>query len=227
MKYIIKNGLATKHMVSSCIDSIMLTISSDKINGMETNIYFTKDKKLVIATSEQVKQISNSNTLENYTYNDILKYNFGSKVKANTLLTFNEVLDLFKNSSKILLVNILDHLLENNEFMRLFINTIYNYPTTNLYIRGSSVKILETVNRLPIKALVGIEVNKNCLDNIEKPFNFYCLDINIVNNKILLRVLDENKAVFIDNSNGVNEFNDIESTIMDKNNVYIITDKVN
>ena len=65
------------------------------------NLNFTKDKEIVIYHNDNIF----NKEIKKLTLEDIKKYNLGNRVKRHQVVSLKEALELFKDSSKLLIFN--------------------------------------------------------------------------------------------------------------------------
>lgn len=226
MKFIAEGGLTSKNVPANTRDSVLLTMYSDLASGISLHVFFTNDEEIVIASYNQVNLISKGkNDLSEVSSKKVLTYDVGSKVKSHNLMLLDQALNLFKNSTKLMVLKIDGQLLENNNFIEKFVSLISQYPTVNIYILSNNLNKLKELYKTSMKARVGIMVNKTNTEDLQEDFDFYSLDIGIVNNDVISRILNNNKDVFIDNVETVEAAtylnNSINSLLL--KNIYIIS----
>lgn len=159
------------------------------------------------------KNFINKNKLE-----DIKKLNSGTKIKKNNLLTLEELLNLYNNSNKFIVINLcLDY---NQKTLNNFLNEINKYNYNNLYLELPSDVITDYTD---LNFKIGVCI-KNKYD-WDKKADFYeinyseNLDIDIIEKKLM-----NNSDIFINNINNKDDLVNLYHQLpflADK--IYIIT----
>lgn len=86
-------------------------------DGIETDVQMTMDGQLVLCHDDRINRTSTGKGyVRDYTYQELLKYNFNNKFKVHTpIATLDELLTLMEGTHKILDIEIKDHVLEGIE----------------------------------------------------------------------------------------------------------------
>ena len=98
MQLIAHRGLTNEYIKENTLSSFKNAIKNG-YNGIELDIRYTKDKKIVVHHDIMINRTSNGKgILNNYTYKELKKYNFGSeKIKEKIPLLY-EVVKTINNS---------------------------------------------------------------------------------------------------------------------------------
>ena len=92
MKLIAHRGYKTKYIKENTMEAFMNAINNG-FAGIECDIRTTKDSKLVICHDAFIDRVSNgSGLLSSYTYQELLKFNFGSKEVPSKIPLLSDVL---------------------------------------------------------------------------------------------------------------------------------------
>ena len=95
MKLIAHRGYKTKYIKENTIEAFTNAINNDFI-GIEADVRVTKDGKLVVCHDAFIDRVSDgSGLLSNYTYQELLNYNFGSREVPSRIPLLSEVLNSF------------------------------------------------------------------------------------------------------------------------------------
>lgn len=228
MKVIAGGGITSKNVPPNSKDAVLLTMYSNFASGLAFNVYYTKDKQIIVSDEDQVGIMTNRQTsLEDTHSNEILKHNIGSKVTTHQPMLLEEALSLYKGlgSNKIFLLKIDGLLLENNNFMNDLVEIVKQYPIVEIYILSDNVNRLLYLSSLNTKARIGVSVTNRTMSNLNQIFDFYALDHEVVTQGIVDKIFEANRAIFIDDVNTVNDLNKITSTLTEAQNrfIYIIT----
>ena len=104
MKFITNGGLCSKNVPSNSKDAIVLALNTNYIDGIAIDIHLTQDNHVVLCQKATIDNISNSKgAIKDLNLDKLKHINFGNKVKRQDISTLQEILPLFKNSTKILI----------------------------------------------------------------------------------------------------------------------------
>ena len=145
MQLIAHRGLTTENIKENTMEAFLNAINNDYI-GIELDIRLTKDKKIVVLHDKLINRTSNgSGNINNITYKDLLKYNFGSyKIKSKIPL----LSEVIKNiSNKIIIIELkekidlkeLENILSKNQTNKYYISSFNKEYIDN--IKGIKYKI--------------------------------------------------------------------------------------
>ena len=181
MKYIVKNGFKSKNYPANSLDAIKMALLSDDVSGVQLNINLTKDHHIVVYQFNCIEN-HHKHKISDLTLYDLKKYNLGNKIRQYRITTLEEVLEIFENSSKILLLNI-DNYGENNKILvEKLAEVINSYSQNNVYIKSYVKEIVLELMESVKNAKIGAVIN-NADDFFEKlDLSFY--SINMENNEI-------------------------------------------
>ena len=97
MQLIAHRGLTTKDIKENTINSFKNAIKNG-YDGIELDVRLTKDKKIVVIHNNLINKTSNGvGSVNDYTYKELLKYNFGSKKVPSKIPLLESVLKRIKN----------------------------------------------------------------------------------------------------------------------------------
>jgi len=180
---------------------------NDGFLGIEFDVRKTKDNNFVICHDAFIDRVSNgAGLLSNYTYNELLKFNFGSKEVPSKIPLLSDVLKKFNGiklvelKTRIDLEPILDLIDDNTYFM--------SFDTTFMF------ELKKKYPNLKFGVL-------NYVLNSKKDYNLdmICLLNDVVTDRLVNHFLGKKIRVFIYGITGNAKY------ISDK--VYYITDKKN
>lgn len=228
MRIIAEGGITSKNVPPNSKDAVLLTMYSNFASGLAFNIYYTKDRQIIISDEDQVGIMTNRQaSLEDTHSNEILKQNIGSKVTTHRPMLLEDALSLYKSlgSNKIFLLKIDGLLLENNNFINDLVEIVKQYPIVEIYILSDNVNKLLYLSSLNTKARIGVSVTSRTMSNLNHIFDFYALDPGVITQSIIDKIFNANRAVFIDDVNTVNDLNRVTSTLTKAQNrfIYVIT----
>lgn len=98
MQLIAHRGLKNEYIKENTVDAFLNAINNN-YNGIELDVRYTKDKEIVVIHDSFINRTSNGKgKVKNYTYKELLKYNFGSKEKNAKLPKLKDVIKNVNNS---------------------------------------------------------------------------------------------------------------------------------
>lgn len=154
MKIIARYGVSSKYTPTNTLDSLLLAIHTNYIDGIELNLNLTKDKQIVVYQTNAIFNHPNHKIM-NLTLEDLQKYNLGGKVKRHSILTLEETLKLFQTTPKLLVLNLNSHGFNNLELVENVVSLINQYPNDNIYIKSSCKEIILEMKKRINKAKIG------------------------------------------------------------------------
>lgn len=130
MKLIAHRGLTDKYIKENTIEAFDNALSNS-MQGIEMDVRKTKDGKLVICHDAMINRTSDGfGLIRNYTYKELLKYNFGSnRVKSKIPL----LKDVLKRYKCIKLVELKENI-DISEFIDLIDENTYIMSFNNILI---------------------------------------------------------------------------------------------
>lgn len=163
MQLIAHRGLTTENIKENTMEAFLNAINNDYI-GIELDIRLTKDKKIVVLHDKLINRTSNgSGNINNITYKDILKYNFGSyKIKSKIPL----LSEVIKNiSNKIIIIE-----LKEKIGLKELENILSKNQTNKYYISSFNKEYIDNIKGIKYK--IGL-INNIFNSNIDiKNYNF-------------------------------------------------------
>ena len=227
MYLIAEGGISTKNTLVNTKGAISLSLNTNYIDGISLNVAYTKDEVFIIADRDSLMfTTQGSGYIENNTYNDLLHFNIGTKILNARVVTLNEVLDIYNNSNKILILNLDYQGLRTEEYTYQLLSWISNYPNIKIYLKSFDKTILSILNNSNTKAKIGIIIDNNNLNNINDNYDFYVINNYLVDKDILIKKINSNKLIMTELiSNGsdlINYYYRYGDYVL--NNLYIISD---
>lgn len=143
-----------------------------KANGIELDLQKTKDGKIVIFHDDFIDKKSNGiGTISDYTYNELLKFDFGSwfdlKYKDEKIVLFEEFAKKFLSEDLTFAIELKTIGIEKQT---LEIIDKYSKSKENIYITSFIFEALENVRKLDkdikISWLIDEEINQNNIDKL-------------------------------------------------------------
>lgn len=213
MKVLVKNGASTKNTPSNSIDSFLLALNTNYIDGIEVNLNLTKDNNLIVYHCDSIMG-HYKHKFSNLTLSDIDKYNLGTKVKKHNIITLDKLLKIFDNTSKLLVLNIDSH--NNNKILvDKLISIINNYPNDNIYIKSSSKEIILYIKDKIHNAHIGAVImdREKYFWNLD--LDFYSISLNDISllpiKSDIEKKLIKNKFIMLNDINNIDNFNEVKN----------------
>ncbi|NLA33755.1 MAG: hypothetical protein GX861_02690 [Tenericutes bacterium] len=179
MKYIAEDGLSTRNVPASTMDSIELSAKCLYLAGIKLDTYLTTDNNLVIVKSD-VKLPSSFGPISNCSYELLKKYNIGTKVKSHYINTLNQVLEVYQDNKQIIILNLIDESKNKERYIEVLKQIINNHPTDNIYVLSSNKKMLDLLKKDSINAKIGLKMTNNNVEEWSEDYDFYVIDTNTV-----------------------------------------------
>ena len=137
MKIIANGGASTKNVANNTLDAIYLGLNVPYIDGFKFKLYLTKDKEIITLSDDIVKLFTNGvNEIDDFTLKDFLYFNVGSSVQKQQIVTLRQILYIFQNSGKYLILELANQKENNALFTDLVLNMVRSYTNNiNIYFR--------------------------------------------------------------------------------------------
>ena len=227
MYFIADGGISTKNTLVNTKGAISLSLNTSYISGISLNVAYTKDDVFIIVDREALMfTTKGAGYIENNTYNDLLHFNIGTKVLNARVVTLKEVLDIYNNSNKMLILNLDYQGEKTSKYTYQLLSLISNYPNINIYLKSFNQEILSILKNSNTKARIGIIINDNNLEKLNNEYDFYVINSFLVNKDIITRIVNNNKLIMTEliNTSGelINYYYRYGNYIL--NNLYIISD---
>lgn len=165
--FIAHRGLTSKNINENTISAFDNAFNNG-YDGIELDIRQTKDKKIVIIHDSFISRVSNGNGLvKNYTYDELLQYNFGLNTTERIPL-LEEVINRYNN--KIIFIELKEYipdiekyLNKNNTYYIMSFNYEYikDIPKSNRYKIGIINYIFNNINLNKIDFIMILDSIKN------------------------------------------------------------------
>lgn len=164
MDLIAHRGLTNENIKENTLKAFKNAINNN-YNGIELDIRRTKDNVIVVIHDKYINRTSDGiGNINNLTYKNVLKYNFGTKKNKSKIPTLKEVIKCINNT------NIFIELKE--EINKEELENILKLNNSNKYY-------LMSFNKEYIDDLVGIEYNLGLINYVFNSFIDYS-DYNFV-----------------------------------------------
>lgn len=227
MYLIADGGISTKNTLVNTKGAISLSLNTNYISGISLNVSYTKDEVFIITDRDSLMfTTKGSGYIENNTYNDLLHFNIGTKILNARVVTLNEVLEIYNNSNKMLILNLDYQGNRTEQYTYQLLALISNYPNINIYLKSFDEKIISILKKSNTKAKIGIIISNDNLEEINNNYDFYVFNSYLINKDIIISIINSNRLVMtelINNSSDlINYYYRYGSYVM--NNLYIISD---
>ena len=193
MKLIAHRGITNKYIKENTIESFINAIKNN-YDGIELDIRKTKDKKIVVLHDKFINRTSNGvGNINNLTYNEVKKYNFGTNKVKSKIPLLSEVIDKINNT--IIFIEIKEEI--NKEELG---NILNRNKTNTYYIMSFNKKYID--NLLGIEYKLGL-INYVFNSNIDlSKYDFLLILEDLFNKDIYEYLLKNNIESVIYNTLG-------------------------
>ena len=229
MKVIANGGASTKNVASNTLDAIYLGLNAPYIDGFKFKLYLTKDKEIITLSDDIVELYTKGlNEIDDYTLKDFLLFNVGSNVQKQQIVTLRQILYVFQNTNKYLILELADQKENNALFTDLVLNMVRSYSNSiNIYLESENVEIVEYLKSTDNSYPIGIRVTENSRDNWYIDVDFYDINTTLLDDFNIREKVEENKLIMIDQVNRMEVFDLIYAEYQDIfNYIYIITNQI-
>lgn len=229
MKVIANGGASTKNVANNTLDAIYLGLNAPYIDGFKFKLYLTKDKEIITLSDDIVELYTKGlNEIDDYTLKDFLLFNVGSKVQKQQIVTLRQILYIFQNTNKYLILELADQKENNALFTDLVLNMIRGYSNSiNIYLESENVEIVEYLKSTDNSYPIGIRVTEESTDNWYIDVDFYDINTTLLDDFNIRDKVKENKLIMIDEVNRMEVFDLIYAEYQDIFNfIYIITNQI-
>ena len=229
MKVIANGGASTKNVANNTLDAIYLGLNAPYIDGFKFKLYLTKDKEIITLSDDIVELYTKGlNEIDDYTLKDFLLFNVGSKVQKQQIVTLRQILYVFQNRGKYLILELADQKENNALFTDLVLNMIRSYSNSiNIYLESENKEIVEYLKSTDNSYPIGIRVTEESTDNWYIDVDFYDINTTLLDDFNIRDKVKENKLIMIDQVNRMEVFDLIYAEYQDIfNYIYIITSQI-
>ena len=229
MKVIANGGASTKNVANNTLDAIYLGLNAPYIDGFKFKLYLTKDKEIITLSDDIVELYTKGlNEIDDYTLKEFLLFNVGSKVQKQQIVTLKQILYVFQNTNKYLILELADQKENNALFTDLVLNMIRGYSNSiNIYLESENVEIVEYLKSTDNSYPIGIRVTEESTDNWYIDVDFYDINTTLLDDFNIRDKVVENKLIMIDQVNRMEVFDLIYAEYQDIfNYIYIITSQI-
>ena len=229
MKVIANGGASTKNVANNTLDAIYLGLNAPYIDGFKFKLYLTKDKEIITLSDDIVELYTKGlNAIDDYTLKDFLLFNVGSKVQKQQIVTLRQILYIFQNTNKYLILELANQKENNALFTDLVLNMVRSYSNSiNIYLESENVEIVEYLKSTDNSYPIGIRVTEESTDNWYIDVDFYDINTTLLDDFNIRDKVKENKLIMIDEVNRMEVFDLIYAEYQDIFNfIYIITNQI-
>ena len=229
MKVIANGGASTKNVANNTLDAIYLGLNAPYIDGFKFKLYLTKDKEIITLSDDIVELYTKGlNEIDDYTLKDFLLFNVGSKVQKQQIVTLRQILYIFQNTNKYLILELANQKENNALFTDLVLNMVRSYSNSiNIYLESENVEIVEYLKSTDNSYPIGIRVTEESTDNWYIDVDFYDINTTLLDDFNIRDKVKENKLIMIDEVNRMEVFDLIYAEYQDIfNYIYIITSQI-
>lgn len=174
----------------------------DAVQGIMLDVVMTKDKKILVfspVTSNQttINTIQNSDLaeisfLDVFLLEDALKMNLSGQQKF--------ILNLLPLNEAVLIQNLPKMVEENQEYVRVVLDIIKQYPMLNISLCSPSYNLLYAMKRLITERKLGVVLDINNSTYID--VDFYIFSVEMLDQKIFQEQLSLGKEVMLSLDSG-------------------------
>ncbi len=124
-------------------------------DGIEFDVHFSKDEKLIIVHDETINRTSNGEGfVKDFTLNELLKFNFNNnmqKYREIKIPTLDEILTEFSDKNFLLNIEIKNNILQYSGIEKAILNKVLNYNVLDKVVFSSfnHESILKVKNMCP------------------------------------------------------------------------------
>lgn len=206
MNLIAEGGISTKNTLVNTKGAVSLSLNVSYIDGISLNVAYTKDEVFIIADKDLLMfSTKGTGYIVNDTYNDLLHYNVGTKVLSAQIVTLNEVLSIYSNTNKMLVLNLGYQGDRTAQYTYQLIDLVNSYPNVNIYLKSDNEEILNILTEVNTKARIGVVINDDNIEEMYNDYDFYSLNSHNVNKDIILKRINANKDTMFEHVKDINE----------------------
>ena len=229
MKIIADGGASTKNVANNTMDAITLGLKAPYIDGFKFKLYLTKDNSIITLSDAIVNFFTKGiNNINDFTLKEFLYFNVGSKVQKQQIVTLKEILEVFKDKGKYLILELANENEKNALFTDEVLNMVRAYSNNiNIYLESESQEIVAYLKATDNSYPIGIRVTENSTDNWYIDVDFYDINTTLLDDFNIREKTNNNKLIMIDQVNRMEVFNLIYNEYKDIfNYIYIITSEI-
>lgn len=188
MILIAHRGLKDNFIKENTIEAFKNAVDNN-YDGIELDIRMTKDKKIAVLHDKLINRTSNGRgNINNLTYNDLKKYNFGTKKIPSKLPLLDEIISKFSNL--IIFIELKEKI--NREILLEILN---KNKTNTYYLMSFNKKYIEEYKNSGYK--IGIINNVFNANNDVDSYDFSVVLEDLFNLELYNLFLKKNKEIIL------------------------------
>lgn len=155
MQLIAHRGLTTEYIKENTIEAFLNALNNG-YDGIELDIRLTKDNKIIVLHDKLINRTSNGNgNINNFTYKDLLKYNFGTKKIKSKIPLLTNVLKQINN--KVVIIELKERIDKKD-----LENILNENKTNDYYICSFNKEYIDNIKDIKYKkGLINYVFNSN------------------------------------------------------------------
>lgn len=228
MKIIADGGAITKNVGTNTRDSLILALNTTYIDGVKLKLYLTKDNRIVSLGDDVVAFFTQFvNKIEDIELKKLLTYNVGTKVQKQRIITLQEVLEIFQNYKKELILELMDQGEKNALFVDLVMVAIRPYQDDQIKLKSENEELFRYLEAEQSNFQVGIVLRESSQRNWYLDASFYDIALPLLSEFNIREKTNQGKIVMLDQINRMEVFDLVYQEFQDIfESLYIITSSV-
>ena len=224
MKLIADGGAITKNVTANSKDAIILGLNTPYVDGFKLQLYLTKDNYIVSLSKEAHQKMDEMLNVSQKTLKEILHYNIGTKIQKQQIITLPQILTIFKNYNKDLVLELTDQQNKNALFVDLVLTYIRPYASLSIYLESKNKEIISYLKASKTNQSIGAIVTNNSKSNWNEEVDFYDIEIPLLAQFDIREKVRQNKLIMIDQINKQETFDLVYQEYQDIfQSIFIIT----
>ena len=208
MKLIAHRGLIKVDDNENTIYSFLNALRDGRFVGVEFDVRETLDNKFVVIHDAQISRVSDGyGVVEKMTYEQLLKFNFGTKKNPSKVVLVSEVLKLLPDMIKVIDV-------KNIKSYRKFVKLINKYKYN--YVASFNTDIINNI--LEYKPIFDVGLFNNVLNSQADydKYDFIGLHYLIATDNLIKYFLNNDMEVFIFTLTNIKQIEKINPLYLEK-----------
>lgn len=225
MKLIADGGAITKNVTANTRDAIILGLNTYYVDGFKLQLYMTKDHQIISLSDETYQFFSKHiGKISEKTLPELLHYNVGTNVQKQQIITLKEILTIFQNYQKELVLELVDQGNKNALFTDVILTMIRPYAGLSIYLESKSLEIVSYLKSSLTNHPIGVIVSHDTRSNWYEDVDFYDIQLSLLNEFDIRKKIEKNKLVMLDEINRREVFDLVYQEYQDVfNSIFIIT----
>lgn len=185
MKLIAHRGYKTKFIKENTMEAFT-NASNNDFYGIEFDVHKTRDGKLVVIHDSFIDRVSNGHGLvRDMTYEELSKYNFGSKESPSKIPLLRDVLDKYKDLMKIVELK-----------CDVVLDDVLDFIDDKTYFMSFDTRLIEKLSKKYSKLKFGV-LNYVLNSVVDYDLDMICILDIVATDEIVMRFLKKGIKVFI------------------------------